>query len=91
MQCSQIVGSSTVLNLRDLGGIRLAGDGRVRPGLAFRSGQLDRLDVPADPVFAALGIRTVVDLRTARERTARPDRMLCLEIRASRRRRRPVG
>lgn len=75
MQCSQIVGSSTVANLRDLGGVPLPGGGRVRPGLAFRSGLLERLDVDADPTFAALGIRTVVDLRTAREREARPDRV----------------
>ncbi|MFD9130679.1 tyrosine-protein phosphatase [Kitasatospora sp. NPDC059571] len=75
MQCSQIVGSSTVANLRDLGGIALPGGRRVRPGTAFRSGQLDRLDTAADPVFARLGIRTVVDLRTERERTVRPDRM----------------
>ncbi|GAA1086115.1 MULTISPECIES: tyrosine-protein phosphatase [Kitasatospora] len=74
MQCSQIVRSSTVANLRDLGGIALPG-GRVRPGLAFRSGGLDRLDLTCDPAFAALGVRTVVDLRTERERTARPDRV----------------
>ncbi|GJF34202.1 phosphotyrosine protein phosphatase [Kitasatospora sp. NE20-6] len=75
MQCSQIVGSSTVSNLRDLGGVALSGSDRVRPGLAFRSGGLHRLDARADPAFAALGIRTVVDLRTARERSVRPDRM----------------
>ncbi|MEV6208484.1 tyrosine-protein phosphatase [Kitasatospora sp. NPDC051914] len=75
MQCSRTVDSSTVANLRDLGGIAVAGGARIRPGLAFRSGQLDRLDVPSDPAFAALGVRTVVDLRTERERAARPDRM----------------
>ncbi len=75
MQCSQIVGSTTVANLRDLGGVALPDGGRIRSGLAFRSGGLDRLDVRSDPVFAALGVRTVVDLRTERERTARPDRV----------------
>ncbi|MFJ3902150.1 tyrosine-protein phosphatase [Streptomyces sp. NPDC090025] len=66
--------AATVANLRDLGSLPL-GDGRsVREGLLFRSGQLDRLD-PADPVVAGLGIRTVVDFRTAAERADRPDRL----------------
>jgi protein-tyrosine phosphatase len=38
-------------------------------------GQLDRLDPTADPVVAALGIRTVVDFRTRAERGARPDHL----------------
>ncbi|GAA1176150.1 protein-tyrosine phosphatase [Kitasatospora gansuensis] len=69
------VEASTVANLRDLGGVPLPGGRTVRSGLVFRSGQLDRLDPAADLVFAALGIRTVVDLRTERERAARPDRV----------------
>ncbi|MER5867114.1 tyrosine-protein phosphatase [Kitasatospora sp. NPDC002040] len=69
------VEAATVANLRDLGGVPLPGGRTVRSGLAFRSGQLDRLDPAADPAFAALGVRTVVDLRTERERTARPDRV----------------
>ncbi|TXS49020.1 tyrosine-protein phosphatase [Streptomyces sp. t39] len=67
--------STTVANLRDLGGTELAGGGRVRGGVLFRSGQLDRLDPVADPAVAALGVRTVVDLRTRAEREARPDRI----------------
>ncbi|MFC8509596.1 tyrosine-protein phosphatase [Streptomyces sp. NPDC057411] len=66
--------AATVANLRDLGTLPL-GEGRsVREGLVFRSGQLDRLD-PADPVVSVLGIRTVVDFRTAGERAERPDRV----------------
>ncbi|MFE5633595.1 tyrosine-protein phosphatase [Streptomyces sp. NPDC056463] len=66
--------AATVANLRDLGTLPL-GEGRsVRSGRLFRSAQLDRLD-PADPAVAALGIRTVVDFRTAQERTDRPDRV----------------
>ncbi|WP_326649514.1 MULTISPECIES: tyrosine-protein phosphatase [unclassified Streptomyces] len=65
----------TVANLRDLGSIALAGGGSVRSGLAFRSGMLDRFDAAADPVVAALGIRTVVDFRTEAERRSRPDRV----------------
>ncbi|MER5885186.1 tyrosine-protein phosphatase [Streptomyces sp. NPDC001941] len=67
--------ATTVANLRDLGATPLAGGGAVRSGVLFRSGQLDRLDPAADPAVAALGIRTIVDFRTAAERTARPDRV----------------
>ncbi|MDH6125077.1 tyrosine-protein phosphatase [Kitasatospora sp. GP82] len=75
MPHSQIVESATIANLRDLGGVPLPDGTRVRPGTAFRSGQLDRLDLRSDPVVAALGIRTVVDLRTDFERVSRPDRV----------------
>ncbi len=64
----------SVANLRDLGGLPLAGGRAVRPGLVFRSAQLDRLD-PGDPAVAGLGIRTVVDFRTDAERGERPDRL----------------
>ncbi|MFE2730948.1 tyrosine-protein phosphatase [Streptomyces sp. NPDC059349] len=65
--------STTVANLRDLGGIPLSGGRTVRPGLALRAGQLDRLDPAADPEFAALGVRTIVDFRTNAERASYPD------------------
>ncbi|MEU9146842.1 tyrosine-protein phosphatase [Streptomyces sp. NPDC048349] len=67
--------ATTVANLRDLGGTPLSGGRTVRPGLVLRSGQLDRLDLDADPVVAALGLRTVIDFRTATERAAHPDRV----------------
>ncbi|MFE0047322.1 tyrosine-protein phosphatase [Streptomyces albireticuli] len=67
--------ASTIINLRDLGGIALTGNSAVRPGLLLRSGQLDRLDPALDPAVAALGIHTVVDLRTEHERSRRPDRV----------------
>ncbi|MFF1371337.1 tyrosine-protein phosphatase [Streptomyces virginiae] len=67
--------STTVANLRDLGGTPLSGGRTVRPGLLLRSGQLDRLDLDADPVVAALGLRTVIDFRTDAERADHPDRI----------------
>ncbi|MGW4650572.1 tyrosine-protein phosphatase [Kitasatospora sp. NPDC004289] len=73
MPYSLPIEAATVPNLRDLGGIPLAGGRTVRPGLVLRSGQLDRFAPGADPLFDALGVRTVVDLRTDRERAARPD------------------
>ncbi|MCY0950908.1 tyrosine-protein phosphatase [Streptomyces sp. H27-S2] len=67
--------STTVANFRDLGGTPLSGGRTVLPGLLLRSGQLDRLDLGADPVVAALGLRTVIDFRTEAERADHPDRL----------------
>lgn len=62
-------------NLRDVGGFITRGGGRVRTGLVYRSTALARVgDTDAEAV-AALGIRTVYDLRTRGERTSAPDRL----------------
>ncbi len=59
-------------NFRDYGGYEIAGGGRMRKGLLFRSGQ----HVGATPedlaAVAALGIRTVIDLRGNSERRSYP-------------------
>lgn len=75
MQTARAVPAATVVNLRDLGGIALDRDRRVRQGVLFRSGQLSDLDPDRDRAVAALGVRTVVDLRTADERQWAPDRL----------------
>ena len=62
-------------NLRDLGGWSTGGGGRVRRGLLYRSTGLDQLQGADLEAFAALGIRSVYDLRTEAERTAQPDRV----------------
>ncbi|MGG8409818.1 tyrosine-protein phosphatase [Streptomyces sp. 12297] len=67
--------STTVANLRDLGGTPLPGGRTVRSGLVLRSGQLDRMDPAADPAVASLGLRTVIDFRTDAERDDHPDRV----------------
>ncbi len=64
---------ATVGNLRDVGGWSVRGGGQVAPGLVYRSTDLSRLAEPDLSTFAALGIRTVFDLRTAAERLAAPD------------------
>ena len=57
------------LNLRDLGGLRSGGGQWVATGQVFRSGQLvDRPDEEL-AVLQALGLRTVLDLRSAHERS----------------------
>ncbi|MDQ0792087.1 tyrosine-protein phosphatase [Streptomyces sp. B1I3] len=75
MQTARAVPAATVVNLRDLGGIALGRDRRLRQGILLRSGQLSDFDAESDMAVAALGIRTVVDLRTADERRWAPDRL----------------
>ncbi|MGW1819055.1 tyrosine-protein phosphatase [Streptomyces sp. NPDC002125] len=75
MQTARAVPAATVVNLRDLGGIALGRDHRLRQGVLLRSGQLSDFDADHDMAVAALGIRTVVDLRTAEERQWAPDRL----------------
>jgi len=75
MQTATVVDAATVMNLRDLGGIPLGPGRRVAPGLLLRSGSLAELDVARDPAVRALGIETVVDLRTDAERADTPDRL----------------
>ena len=62
-------------NLRDVGGHPTRDGGRVRAGLVYRSMDLSRLAAPDAEALAALGIRTVYDLRTAAERREQPDRL----------------
>ena len=58
-----------LLNLRDVGGVKCADGRRVRRGRLFRSATPD-FATPADvATLERLGIRVVLDLRTAPERT----------------------
>lgn len=57
-----------VFNLRELGGYPTIDGGRVRAGQLFRADGLNRLSDADARVVGALGIRTVVDLRTLGER-----------------------
>ena len=59
-------------NFRDYGGYALAGGGRLRTGMLWRSGQ--HVDATADDLAAvdALGLATVIDLRGNSERAAYP-------------------
>ena len=61
-----------VSNARDLGGTPLSPHGRVACGQLYRGGPLARLTAPGCAAFAALGVRTVIDLRTPNERLANP-------------------
>jgi len=60
-------------NLRDIGGYATTTGGRVRTGQLYRSTELNHLQGEDLEEFAALGVRTVFDMRTAGERDAEPD------------------
>jgi protein-tyrosine phosphatase len=67
-------------NVRDLGGLAAADGRRTRHGVVFRADTLAHLS-DADMVrLAGLGLRTVVDLRTASERARAPDRLPAASI-----------
>lgn len=71
----RFLGIASLPNLRDIGGHVTRVGARVRTGLVYRSTALARLDGADAEAFAALGIRTVYDLRTAGERASAPDRV----------------
>ena len=71
----QSIAIASVPNLRDLGGWPTRSGGTVRWGLLYRSTELGRLAGADMTAFAALGIRSVYDLRTEAERSAQPDRL----------------
>jgi protein-tyrosine phosphatase len=60
------------MNLRDVGGYPVTGGGTVRWRTLLRSDALHRLGSPGRAALAALGVRTVVDLRTGKEVEAAP-------------------
>lgn len=55
-------------NLRDLGGISVR-DGRVRPGLVFRSDDVALIDDPGALALVESGVSLVIDLRSPGEAT----------------------
>ncbi|NLU79538.1 tyrosine-protein phosphatase [Micromonospora sp. HNM0581] len=58
---------TTTFNFRDVGGYRTRDDRTVRTGRLYRSDSLHRLDDDDRDTFAALGVRTVIDLRRPHE------------------------
>jgi protein-tyrosine phosphatase len=62
-------------NVRDLGGLRTT-DGRLtRRGVVYRSDALATLSVADQGALAALGVKSIFDLRTADERGRNPNRL----------------
>ena len=61
-----------VHNFRDFGGYAVAGGGRLRRGMLWRSGQHHGASEADLAVIAALGLADVFDLRSSRERETHP-------------------
>ncbi len=66
---------ASIPNLRDLGGIATADGRQIRRGVVYRSDQLSHVTEADMVAFDRLGLKNVVDLRTAEERSAQPDRL----------------
>lgn len=64
------------LNLRDLGGIRMADGRTVRPGLIYRSGRPGDMNEREIESLKHLGLREILDLRSAQEERECPDPVL---------------
>ena len=63
-----------VHNFRDYGGYAVPGGGRIRRGVLWRSGQHHGATDADLPRIAALGLASVFDLRSGKERTVHPCR-----------------
>lgn len=67
-------------NLRDLGGWPAADGRHIRRGQVFRGASLARLTAADRATIGRLGLRSVVDLRSADEQARRPDRLEGLPV-----------
>ena len=63
-----------LINFRDFGGYPTADGRRVKTGYLYRSGRVDRASPRDREDLHALGIKTIIDLRSARERKHAPSR-----------------
>ncbi len=64
-----------IFNFRDFGGYETQNGSRVKKGLLYRSGSLAKASEADWQRLSALGIKTICDLRTRRERESQPDRL----------------
>jgi protein-tyrosine phosphatase len=63
-----------IMNFRELGGLTTATGARIPAGMVYRSGSLGAASERDVAVLQSLGIKTICDLRSERERRAGPDR-----------------
>ena len=62
-------------NLRDLGGYSTMDGRRIKKGVLYRSDHLDKITKRDVEMVAALGVKTVYDLRSEEERASDPPRL----------------
>lgn len=72
MSFRRLVMFDGVANFRDLGGYTTSASQSVRWGRVYRSSALDKMTEKDSGLFLSLGIRTICDLRSARERELSP-------------------
>ncbi len=61
------------INFRDLGGKKLANGGKIKPGVLFRSGALDRLTQEDEAVLCSQNLFQIIDYRDEAEILDKPD------------------
>jgi protein-tyrosine phosphatase len=72
-----------LFNLRDVGGYPVAGEGCLRWRTLLRSDALHRLDADGRTVLSGLGLRSIVDLRTAAEAAMAPSALAGMAARVT--------
>lgn len=72
----ELAGTRRELNLRELGGYEVAGGGKVKHGLLLRGPRLTALDSSEFALVEGLGLRSIIDFRSAVEAAASPDSAL---------------
>ena len=65
---------NSIHNFRDFGGYQTENGARLKKGLLYRSGDLSKATKADLKKISALGIKTICDLRSVRERQMEPDR-----------------
>lgn len=61
-----------LINTRDLGGLPTSDGRKIKKGKLIRSGRLYKLPLSAQAALKSLGLKTVIDLRTGKEREEYP-------------------
>ena len=76
----RVIPMQSLFNFRDLGGYNTAGGKQVRWGKLYRSSSLANATLQDIKVLNSLGIRTVIDFRTERERYEAPSKYSAFQI-----------
>jgi len=80
MKTSELSSNGSILygkpNFRDIGGLPAFKGRKIKTGLVFRSGDLHSLTVEEIIILEDLGLATIIDFRSPREREHHPDKKI---------------